>query len=540
MAAGRIVIPGWMPALDSTGAPIPNAQIYIYLNGTTTLATVYSDDTLTTPIANPVEANSSGQFPEIWADDANLFSVSVDAPYGPPGIPFTFDSIGPATVSAVIDVATDAGTAAANAVVATKANITGDNISASAFRFNIDAPTQSLFPNLTDSFGVSPLSSPSEIGSAISLAYASYDRIAIPQGLFITDKTVSNLSGRLIGPGQVQAVGGERLPPDWTWAKAPPASVGNYDFIYTAFNGELSSTRPFGHRVSGSQTLGQPSTGYLIRREVAGSHAYMNVDADAGWNQSTNSNDGRTGAVMNSTQVNHQGNGDAFAHWSSVGVSGKRIAGQGGPGTPTDVLAYPAGVVYGGQVLALGDDVYLNNIEQNSTDNGHRASAGTYVANHYRTNPYTGKNNFWFAYSAQSQASERSDVAFRVSGLFKNGLDTSQANVLAAVAMARGQRIYGSATADNARYGNSLGEDWIERTPFGFWNVVSENTSCLQVGRDQITALRPLKVDGNVGFFGSTPAAKPTVTGSRGGNAALSSLISALAALGLIADNTAA
>lgn len=126
MAAGRIVIPGWMPALDSNGAPIPNAQIYIYLNGTTTLATVYSDETLSTPIPNPVEANSSGQFPEIWADDSNLFSISVDAPFGPPGIPFTFDSIGPATVSAVIEVATDAGTAAANAVVATKANKAGD------------------------------------------------------------------------------------------------------------------------------------------------------------------------------------------------------------------------------------------------------------------------------------------------------------------------------------------------------------------------------------------------------------------------------
>lgn len=137
MAAGRIVVPGWMPALDSNGAPIPNAQIYIYLNGTTTIATVYSDDTLTTPIANPVEANSSGQFPEIWADDANLFSISVDAPFGPPGIPFTFDSIGPATVSAVIEVATDA----ANAVVAGKANKAGDT-----FTGTLKSDLQNLAP----------------------------------------------------------------------------------------------------------------------------------------------------------------------------------------------------------------------------------------------------------------------------------------------------------------------------------------------------------------------------------------------------------
>lgn len=43
-----------------------------------------------------------------------------------------------------------------------------------------------------------------------------------------------------------------------------------------------------------------------------------------------------------------------------------------------------------------------------------------------------------------------------------------------------------------------------------------------------------------VGFFGQAPAAKPTITGSRGGNAALASLLTALATLGLITNNTTA
>lgn len=43
-----------------------------------------------------------------------------------------------------------------------------------------------------------------------------------------------------------------------------------------------------------------------------------------------------------------------------------------------------------------------------------------------------------------------------------------------------------------------------------------------------------------LGFFNATPVAKPTVTGSRGGNAALASLITALANLGLITDSTTA
>lgn len=42
----------------------------------------------------------------------------------------------------------------------------------------------------------------------------------------------------------------------------------------------------------------------------------------------------------------------------------------------------------------------------------------------------------------------------------------------------------------------------------------------------------------NHGFFGATPVAKPTVTGSKGGNVALGSLMTALSSLGLVVDST--
>lgn len=41
-----------------------------------------------------------------------------------------------------------------------------------------------------------------------------------------------------------------------------------------------------------------------------------------------------------------------------------------------------------------------------------------------------------------------------------------------------------------------------------------------------------------LGFYGHTPASRPTVTGSRGGNAALASLLTGLAGLGLIVDSS--
>jgi hypothetical protein len=47
-------------------------------------------------------------------------------------------------------------------------------------------------------------------------------------------------------------------------------------------------------------------------------------------------------------------------------------------------------------------------------------------------------------------------------------------------------------------------------------------------------------IKGNVGFQGTAPIAKPTVTGSRGGNAALASLLTSLANYGLITDSTTA
>jgi hypothetical protein len=50
-----------------------------------------------------------------------------------------------------------------------------------------------------------------------------------------------------------------------------------------------------------------------------------------------------------------------------------------------------------------------------------------------------------------------------------------------------------------------------------------------------------LTIDGTgIGFYGAATAAKPTVTGSRGGNAALASLLTGLASQGLITDSSTA
>lgn len=59
-------------------------------------------------------------------------------------------------------------------------------------------------------------------------------------------------------------------------------------------------------------------------------------------------------------------------------------------------------------------------------------------------------------------------------------------------------------------------------------------------GAGRVRVMNGLEVVGNMGFYGTTPISKPNVTGSRGGNAALASLLGQLAALGLITDSSTA
>lgn len=67
---------------------------------------------------------------------------------------------------------------------------------------------------------------------------------------------------------------------------------------------------------------------------------------------------------------------------------------------------------------------------------------------------------------------------------------------------------------------------------WSFMSLIGKNTP------GPLSVNGTLAVTGNSGFNGASPLAKPTVSGSRGGNAALASLITALANYGLITDGT--
>jgi hypothetical protein len=86
---------------------------------------------------------------------------------------------------------------------------------------------------------------------------------------------------------------------------------------------------------------------------------------------------------------------------------------------------------------------------------------------------------------------------------------------------------------------------YIERRQKGLGQglaIWTYNGSAMEKFLD-FTADRSLQIGASaanhkLGFFGSTPINKPSVTGSRGGNAALTSLMTQLANLGIVTDST--
>ena len=80
--------------IDSTGAPYPGAKLYAYLTGTTTPTNTYTDSARSTAHANPVIADSAGQWAPIYLDpaityrfiitDQNDVQLEDTDPYGTP------------------------------------------------------------------------------------------------------------------------------------------------------------------------------------------------------------------------------------------------------------------------------------------------------------------------------------------------------------------------------------------------------------------------------------------------------------------------
>lgn len=82
MASGRLILPLSEPMLFASGLVASGALLTVYEAGTDTLAAIYSDPGLTTPITNPQISNSAGRFYDqstvIWADQSIAYDCTLN------------------------------------------------------------------------------------------------------------------------------------------------------------------------------------------------------------------------------------------------------------------------------------------------------------------------------------------------------------------------------------------------------------------------------------------------------------------------------
>ncbi len=97
----RFVMP-YQYAPSLTGAPLASSRLYFYASGTTEPLDTFSDDALTIPNTNPVEANQYGIFPAIFLQSTQYRVVHTEAPTatgGPGAEIWTADPVAPYILS---------------------------------------------------------------------------------------------------------------------------------------------------------------------------------------------------------------------------------------------------------------------------------------------------------------------------------------------------------------------------------------------------------------------------------------------------------
>jgi hypothetical protein len=122
-----------------------------------------------------------------------------------------------------------------------------------------------------------------------------------------------------------------------------------------------------------------------------------------------------------------------------------------------------------------------------------------------------------------------------------------------AVGLSLGIGSFGSWSYDGATYANRAQMTFVTSQAHSVgangtlirFQMTKDNTAALFTamevrGDGNLYALADVAVTGRAGFNGATPLAKPAITGSRAGNAALAALLTSLATYGLITDSTTA
>ena len=385
--------------------------------------------------------------------------------------------------------------------------------------------------------------------AAVTAAGLSGRRVLVPSGMICNAPSVSQgtMQGMFSGGGQVRGSDGSLRGPQFTAVRAPPnpqawnqatSSQDNcsggfpcwakFDYSHT-----LSAEE---YHISGAATLGQPLHNY---EGMPGTDAHnLFIDNYSGWNQSHNSNDGRTGASAYSVVLQHNGAGDFGVFGAQLLCAGGIGAGDGnttaGPNGIvngyTDWLAVPGCGFEGGNISALNPAVYLQKEEFHLSDNGNDVSAIGSVMGYERTSTTPPKlDNRWVNQLTTCNLirpanSIPCDAAYIVGGQWYIGLDfvgfPGIQAITAPLAMMSGQKITLNGSISDGE-GNpsltALGGDWL--TDDGSGVVFAQNNA---------TTLRVSNPANTVNYwqFSGSTTGNAVAIGANGADATIPILLS--------------
>jgi len=117
MAARQIIVAGAMPSRDANGRALPALFRFYMPSSGGVPATVYTDEALTVPHEFPIRSDSGGRWPQIWAEEDQLFDVGWSDQVHDANIA-TYSNIKP--LSDALLASADIANAAADAAIAAK------------------------------------------------------------------------------------------------------------------------------------------------------------------------------------------------------------------------------------------------------------------------------------------------------------------------------------------------------------------------------------------------------------------------------------
>jgi hypothetical protein len=423
--------------LDEYERQVPGALVYVY-NADGTAASLTSDGVTT--LVQPIVTDEFGGY----SYQANVGYYREDIWFGGK-LRYQQNNIAIGSPGADLALRTDLAASTGSGLVEYQSGATGSAARTVASKLG-DIDSVADFPNH-------------------ATADAAGKVLYTPVNIASTRANGAAVVSRHWGPGQVTTADGNKRGAWFSSVSAAPTYTGSENSVDTAFDGDFSKSQiAMEHRITGAATLGQPTTGYVYTPPAYPHYLYFTNSS--GWNNGTADNVGRTAAVGFRIKGDHTGQGDLMGIDAVITVNGARAG-------ATHFFANPAGAIITGETFAEQPGVYCQNSEMDIDDQGFDVAGVADVRNMKRTNNTGALSAVWLGYRLQSIGTKAIDAGVSMSGLINVGIDLTPSNFgtnQAAIALVRGQRIYGNAatTDPNLLKATSLGTDYFTNSASGW------------------------------------------------------------------------